>query len=230
MTKMTRRTWMTAAGMTSVAIGWAGGVMAQEHKDSNPRHFQDVSPRLLIQQRHLPNVELVTHEGKKVHFYDDLVKDKVVVINFMYARCEKVCPPITANLVKVQKILKDRIGQDIFMYSITLKPQEDTPQALKHYAETYHTGPGWTFLTGTPADIEVLRAALGFKYADPKEDADKSNHIGMVRIGNEPMMRWSACEGQARSQWIATTIRNEADIPLKGGVRELSTAAKGVQQ
>jgi protein SCO1/2 len=71
---------------------------------------------------------LTTHEGKKVKFYDDLIKDKIVIINFMYVKCEGTCPGTTANLVKVQKLLGDRVGKDIFMYSITLKPEEDTPR------------------------------------------------------------------------------------------------------
>src|SRR5215813_15393312 len=127
MSKMTRRIWLAAAGMTSVAIGLGGGALASDDKpENNPRHFTDVPPRELIQKWHLPNVELVTQDGKKVHFYDDLVKDKVVAINFMYARCEGICPTVTANLVRVQKLLGDRIGKDIFMYSITLNPDQDT--------------------------------------------------------------------------------------------------------
>jgi len=226
MSKMTRRTWLAAAGMTSVAIGLGGGALASDDKpENNPRHFTDVPPRELIQKWHLPNVELVTQDGKKVHFYDDLVKDKVVAINFIYTNCEKACPPIMANLVKVQKLLKDRVGRDIFMYSITLKPEEDGVKELKEYAETYHIGPGWLLLTGKPADVELLRASLGFKYRDAAEDADKSNHIGMVRIGNEPVMRWSACEGQARAEWIATTILREADVPFQGGAKPTTAAA-----
>ncbi len=224
MSKMTRRTWLAAAGMTSVAVGLGGSVLADDDA-ANPRHFKDVPPRELIQKWHLPNVELITQDGKKVHFYDDLVKDKIVVINFIYTHCKKSCPPIMANLVKVQKLLRDRVGNNIFMYSITLKPEEDSPKELKQYATTYGIGPGWLLLTGKPADVELLRASLGFKYRDPAEDSDKSNHIGMVRIGNEPMMRWSACEGEARAQWIATTILREADVPLQGGVKPVDTAA-----
>ncbi len=225
MEKMERRTWLAAVGVTSVAAGLAGRVMADEHRQENPRHFQNIPPRELIQRRHLPNVELITQEGKKVHFYDDLVKNKIVVLNFMYTHCEKVCPPIMMNLARVQKILHDRIGRDIFMYSISLKPEEDTPEVLNKYAKAIGVRPGWLLLTGNPEDVDSLRKSLGFTYRDPKEDADKSNHIGMVRVGNEPMMRWSACEGQARAEWIATVIRNEADDPLKGGVKRETTGS-----
>jgi len=215
MAKMTRRKWLASAGMTSVALGFGGSLVADDIKNqSTPeRHFQDIPARELIRMGHLPNVELITQTGKKVRFYDDLVKDKMVVINFMYTHCEKVCPPIMMNLARVQKMLNGRVGKDIFFYSITLKPEQDTPQELKKYAKEIGVGKGWYLLTGKPEDIEFLRKKLGFTYADPAEDADKSNHIGMLRLGNEPFMRWSACQGQARVEWIATMIQNETDLP-----------------
>src|SRR5262245_27327292 len=180
------------------------------------RHnYQNISPREIIRRAHFPNVGLVTHEGRKARFYDDLIKDKNVVINFMYAHCEKICPPVMANLARVQKRLRDRIGRDIFMYSITLKPEEDTPRALAEYARAFGIGPGWLLLTGKPADIELLRRALRFPNDDPAEDADKSNHIGNLRYGNEPAVRWAACPGQASADWIVTSILSEADGPKR---------------
>ncbi|HXQ71004.1 MAG TPA: SCO family protein [Pyrinomonadaceae bacterium] len=151
------------------------------------------TPRERLAERSFPNVTLTTHEGKKVKFYDDLLKDKIVLINFMYVKCEGTCPGTTANLVKVQQLLGDRIGKDIFIYSITLKPEEDTPKVLAAYAKAYKVKPGWQFLTGDPKDIELLRQKLGFIDRDPVRDANKSNHIGMLRWGNEPHTLWAGC-------------------------------------
>src|SRR6202521_2242307 len=155
MSRMTRRGWLAAAGSASAVVGSARRLLAaKEPSHIPPRGFQHIPPRELIRRRHLPNVELMTQDGKRVYFYDDLVKDKIVVINFMYAHCEKLCPTMTANLVRVQKILHDRIGHDIFMYSITLKPEEDSSQVLKEYADMHGTDPGWRILTGKPADFQ----------------------------------------------------------------------------
>lgn len=151
------------------------------------------TPRERLAERSFPNVTLTTHEGKKVKFYDDLLKDKIVLINFMYVKCEGTCPGTTANLVKVQQLLGDRVGKDIFMYSITLKPEEDTPKVLAAYAKAYKVKPGWQFLTGDPKDVELLRQKLGFIDRDPVRDANKSNHIGMLRWGNEPHTLWAGC-------------------------------------
>ena len=225
MSRMTRRKWLAAAGATTAAVG-AGAltgalpVLGQEATPKSKQHYdyQNTSPRVLLQRRHLPNVELITQDNKKVRFYDDLVKDKRVVIQFMFTRCQDICPVITHHLVDVQKMLADRVGTDIFFYSISLSPEEDSPRELKAFAKKHGTGPGWTFLTGKPEDILLLRKSLGFFYKNPKEDADRNNHSGMLMIGTEPLMRWAHCPGGSNPEWLATVIRTEMEATLTGTV------------
>jgi protein SCO1/2 len=61
---------------------------------------------------------------------------------------------------------------------------------LKTYAEIFDIGPGWSFLTGEPGDIELLRRRLGFTDPDPLLDADLETHIGLVKYGIEKLDRW----------------------------------------
>lgn len=194
-----RRKLFSMAAVAPLAGVLFGGESAQA--ETAP-----LSPREKIRQRYFPNVVLRTQDDKPVRFYDDLVKDKVVTINMFFAECEEICPLVIANLVKVQKLLGDKVGRDIFMLSISLKPQTDTPAALKSYAEMHGAGPGWTFLTGDPADVERLRRSLGFTNPDSRVDKDINQHIGNVRYGNEPLMLWGACPGQARPEWIVESI------------------------
>lgn len=202
MSTLTRRAWLETL---------RSGAGRNQPAQTGSSRFASKPPREVIRERHLPNVTLRTHDDRAVRFYDDLVKDRTVVINFMYARCEGVCPGITANLVRVQKILADRIGRDIFMYSITLKPEQDTPAVLAQYAGMYRTGPGWWFLTGAPDDLEMLRRKLGFVSPDPKVDADDAEHIGNVRYGNEARLLWAACPGLADPEFIVESIGWVAD-------------------
>jgi protein SCO1/2 len=234
MSRMTRRRWLAAAGATTAgAAGLAGAtsLLGQEPTPKSKQHydFKDISPRELIQKRHLPNVELITQDGKRVRFYDDLVKDKRVVIQFMFARCKDICPVITHHLAEVQRMLNGRVGQDIFFYSITLSPEEDSPRDLKAFAKKHGAGPGWTFLTGKPDDILHLRKSLGFFYNNPKEDADRNNHSGMLVVGTEPLMRWAMCQGGAKPEWIATVVRTEMDAPFEGAVAGLRQADPAVR-
>jgi len=137
---------------------------------------------------HFPNVELTTQDGKKVHFYDDLIKGKVVAINLIYTTCKYSCPLETARLVQLQKLMGDRMGKDIFFYSISIEPEHDTPEVLKDYADKYHVRPGWLFLTGKPADIKLLSHKLGLDSLPTIDDPD--GHTPHLLMGNEATGLW----------------------------------------
>ncbi len=148
-----------------------------------------LSGRELMRNRYFPNFELTTSKGEKVRFYDDLLKDKIVILNMMYARCDGVCPITTSNLKVVRKILRQEINHDIF-----ISKMHDI------------VDPQWLFLTGKPDEVEILRHKVGFSDPDPNVDRDKSRHSGMVRYGNEPLSIWGSCQGSAEPSWIAQEI------------------------
>jgi protein SCO1/2 len=135
---------------------------------------------------YFPDISLVNQDGKKLRFYDDMIKGKVVLINFIYATCHDACPLETAKLRQVQEALGERVGREIFMYSITITPEHDTPAVLKAYAEKFKVGPGWQFLTGKEADITLLRKKLGL-YGDGEERKD---HTMSLIVGNEATGQW----------------------------------------
>lgn len=175
---------------------------------ARPQFAARLPGREVLRRRSFPNVVLTTHEGKRVKFYDDLLKDKIVILNLMYAECNGICPTTTANLKRVQQILRAEVARDIFIYSMTLKPEDDTPAKLRDYARTHGIrGPGWLFLTGAPDEVDLLRHRLGFADPDPEVDRDKSRHSGMLRYGNEPMAIWGTCQGSAEPEWIAQEVQ-----------------------
>ncbi len=166
------------------------------------------APRGAARASALPNVTLYTHEGKAVRFYDDLIRGRVVAINMMYAQCAGICPLGTSNLLRVQAMLGERAGREVFLYSITLRPGQDTPRGLKLYAERHGVGPGWQFLTGEPADIRLLRYRLGFYDRDADIDAVDETHTAMVRIGNDASRRWTMAPVLAEPRQILATINH----------------------
>jgi protein SCO1/2 len=155
---------------------------------------------------HFPNVELVTQDGKKVRFYDDLIKGKVVALELIYTTCKYNCPLETARLVQLQKLLGDRMGKDVFFYSITIEPEHDTPEVLKAYAEKYHVGPGWLFLTGKPDDIKLISKRLGLDKLPNGNDPD--GHMPSLLIGNEATGIWMRNSALDNTKFIALKIQN----------------------
>lgn len=158
---------------------------------------------------YFPNVPLTTQDGTTVRFYDDLLKGKTVVIELFYTHCVDSCPLETARLAQVQKMLGDRMGKDVFFYSISIDPRMDTPQALKDYAEKYHVGPGWLFLTGKKEDIDLVARKLGL-YFDPGLNRD--GHTVDLMLGNEPSGQWMKNSATDNARFLTVLINQYMNI------------------
>lgn len=137
--------------------------------------------------KNYPNVPLINQDGKTLRFYNDVIKGKVVTINFMFTSCGDSCPLETAKLREVQKRLGDHAGKNVFMYSITVDPDRDTPEALKAYMKKFDVGPGWQFLTGKKKDIDLIRKRLGM-YVEGEDEL--SDHAINFVLGSEETGRW----------------------------------------
>jgi len=191
MTTKTKDNYQTPGGINALLLGFlallvlfaAPAVFAQVDPSSDPRLGGNQWG-----SQYFPNVELKTHTGETVRFFDDLIKDKVVVINFIYTECPDACPLETARLTEVYEILGNRVGDDVFFYSISIDPETDTPEVLADYANRYQTGPGWLFLTGVSEEIELLRRKLGL-YIDEINKDPKDHNLSMI-IGNQRSGRW----------------------------------------
>ena len=164
---------------------------------------------------YFPNVELVTQDGRKVRFYDDVLKGKVVAINFIYTKCPDVCPLDTAALRRVQKLLGPRMGRDVHFYSISLDPKNDTPTALKKYMRTFDVGPGWTFLTGRPQDLALIQNKFGIK---PVSAGMLTAHDTRYVLGNEPIARWLKRTPHDNPHVLAHILTN--DLAKPGTIRD----------
>ncbi len=174
-TRITANTWCVLAtrvllvGMLSLA--GTGSATAASPRD--PGYF--------------PNAPLVNQDGETLRFYDDVIKGKVVTINFMFTSCGDSCPMETAKLRKVQEMLGGHAGKDVYMYSITVDPERDTPAALKAYMQKFNVGPGWQFLTGKKEDIDLIRKKLAM-YNDDEDEL--SDHAINFVLGNEATGQW----------------------------------------
>jgi protein SCO1/2 len=155
---------------------------------------------------YFPNVVLTTQDGKRVHFWDDLIKDKKVVINFFYTECGHNCPLETAKLAQVHRLLGDRMGRDIFFYSISIDPARDSPKVLKRYAQRFEAGPGWLFLTGRKADVELVRAKLGLAAAPGQNEL--TDHSATLTIGDAATGQWIRDAATADPRFIAIMVRD----------------------
>jgi protein SCO1 len=182
-------------GLVGAVAGSTLGSLVSGHEPGDGGRVTGGSGR----RSRLPNVLLRTHEGALVRFYDDLIKGKTVLINFMYTACKDDCPLTMATLARVQRGLGPRSGRDVFIYSITVDPERDTPEVLDRYAKAFGAKRGWLFLTGTPGDVKRLRSGFG---DDPDLPPGKSDHLNLLSMGVEPLARWSGCPTWTTPQTI----------------------------
>lgn len=151
--------------------------------------------------KYFPNVVVMTHTGRKAWFYDDLIKGKIVGINFMSVKSEEQFP-ITQNLAKVQELVGDKLGRGTFMVSITTDPEHDSPAVLEAFAKKHGAQEGWIFVTGKPSDMQALYQKLGAHGG--YEGTGVNHHVW--RYGNEPYARWAASHAMALPHQLAQRL------------------------
>ena len=153
-------------------------------------------------EKYFTDVELINQDGQKMHFYSDVLKNKVVVINAFFSTCTSVCPPMNRNLEKIQDALGGRLGKDVFLVSISVDPETDTPTRLKEYSRRFHARPGWMFLTGKKENVDWALYKLG-QYVETKGD-----HSTIIIIGNEPKGLWKKALGLAKSEELVRIVED----------------------
>ena len=164
----------------------------------------------------IPDVELLDQDGHAVHFYTDLVKGKVVVVNFIFTTCTTICPPLGATFARVQKDLGERTGRDVQFISISVDPATDTPERMKAWGAKFHAGPGWTFVTGDKPAINELLKALGAGVARPED------HTPFVLIGNDARGTWRRAYGLVKPSQLVQLISDAADGKVAQTTKEAS--------
>lgn len=147
---------------------------------------------------------LTSHTGDKLKFYSDILEGRTVIISFMFTSCEDACPLINATLQRVQERLKDRMGKDIFIVSITVDPKVDTAAVLAEYRKQYKAGAGWMFITGTEKNIETVSNKMGQVF-------EKEAHLTALLVGNTKSARWRKIPANLSDAIIASQVKDIAD-------------------
>ena len=175
------------------------------HKDSHQQKkkastFIKLPTGENAQRKYFTNSELVTQNDEVVRFYDDVLKDKVVLINFIYTHCKNACPMNSQIFSAIQGLLGDKMGTRVKLVSISVDPVRDTPAALREFSEKYSPGEGWKFLTGEKKNIVTVMRKLG------PYDPDFEGHSPMYIMGNVKTGHWKRMRGNVSPENIVKFI------------------------
>ena len=174
----------------------AGGQTARRASVSNASGLTSNGKLIEIDKTRilLPDAKMFNQQGKQVRFYTDLIKDKIVLLSFIYTSCTNVCLMQGENLARVQAQLGARLGKDVFLISVSMDPQTDTPQKLKYWGRAFGARPGWTLVSSNLAEMnEMLKAFTG------NSPGQKEMHASAVFIGNDRTGVWLTADGQAEA-------------------------------
>lgn len=162
---------------------------------------------------YFPNVAVLTHTGRRARFHEDLLRDRIVLIHFL-SDVAAEHDTVSENLARAQALLGDRMGREVFFYSIATDAERDTPRRLAELAERHGAGPGWLFLTGEPDDLEMLKGRF-YVHDTGHSAAHAANHHaapvqdcarGLLRYGNPSLGLWGGVPAQADPRWIAERL------------------------
>lgn len=137
-----------------------------------------------VARDYFTDLPLLTHDGQEVRFFSDVLKDRVVLISSFFTHCEGITPRQNQVLLRLQQMLGESLGRDVFFVSITVDPERDTPEKLQEYVQGFETRPGWIFLTGKPENVDRVNHKLG-QYLEDLEE-----HKGTYMLGNVNTTLW----------------------------------------
>ncbi|HKR13936.1 MAG TPA: SCO family protein [Pyrinomonadaceae bacterium] len=150
----------------------------------------------------IPDLVVRDQEGRKVRFYSDLIKDKVVVLSFFYTSCIYVCTTQGQTFSGLQSLLGDRLGKSVFLISVSTDPAHDTPAQLKAWGKRYGIQPGWTLVTGDVSEMNKL--LLPFT-GNP---AGAGMHLPTTFIGNTKTGAWISASGVFAPEDVLNALNN----------------------
>lgn len=157
-----------------------------------------------ISSMRIPDVTVQDQNGKSLNFYTDLVKGKVVAINFVFTTCTTICPPLTATFRRVQQQLAEQ-KSPVQLISISVDPAIDTPERLRDFAAKFKVESGWAFVTGNTSDINSLLQQLGVAVTN------KNDHTPMILIGNDASGYWTRAYGLSSPTSLVKLITEAAN-------------------
>jgi protein SCO1 len=199
---MKDRRQVITAGAGALALGAVGVPLSATVGETGAESCE--RPARGPDARHFPNHVVITHEGSRALFYDDLLVGKTVVLHCMSIATEPVYRT-AEKLARVQQLVGDRLGRDLFFYSLTTDPERDTPMVLRDFAVRHGAGPGWLFLTGETAVMHELRDRL-FQGGAHVHDGEPGCSMALMRYGNAAVGLWGSVPARSDPQWIAQRL------------------------
>ncbi|WP_231433800.1 MULTISPECIES: SCO family protein [unclassified Chryseobacterium] len=144
----------------------------------------------------VPDFKLTNQNNKQITNKDMI--GKVYLVEFFFSKCPTICPVMNTNM----RAIEDEISSPKFgIISISIDPENDTPELLKNHAEKIGAkSPNWHFLTGDRGYIGKIADQFDIYVGDQEDESENLNHSGMIALVDQ--------EGNVRCRY------NEQNMPI----------------
>jgi len=170
-----------------------------------PRRAAAAEPSPTGARKYFSDAKLIKHDGKVMRFYGDLIQGRSVVIDTFFTTCTSICPRLNKRMAEIQAWLGDRLGKDVYLISISVDPEHDTPPRLVQYAKRSHARAGWYFLTGPRQNVDFVLRKLGH-FVDSPDD-----HTSIFLVGNDRTELWKKVQGFANAKDVIAVVQSVVD-------------------
>lgn len=150
----------------------------------------------------VPDIEVVNQDGQHVRFNSQVVEGRIAIVTGFFTTCSSMCPITQEKLSQVARLLGPRLGKDVVIVSVSVDAENDTPTRMKDWAEKFHTGPGWTLLSGNRAEVDTLLKSLGL-FVELRQRHQSFLMIGSAATGWVRVSSWTASEKLA---WLTESM------------------------
>lgn len=176
---------LAALGMLGASAFAASPLLAEpsDPHAAHGRHMHAGSGASATTVR-FPMADLVDSNGHPFRFDPAAFGASVVLIDFVYTTCTTICPVLTATMAAAQRRLAEHLGDQVVLVSVSVDPTTDTPEKLSAYAQRFHAGEHWRWLTGRKGQVDRVLRAFGLTTGAPEE------HPPVMLVGRPTENRW----------------------------------------
>jgi len=189
-----------AAGVAAPAVSLAEAAATPQAGPTNEAAAEEKA------RKYFTDLEVIDQNGRKLRFYSDVLKGRVVLINFIFTNCPDACPMVTHKLMQVRNLMVPAIKDDVWFISVSVDPERDTPEAMKEFAQKQGVDESrWLFLTGDKKNLEFIVKRLG-QYTQEVEA-----HSTLMLAGNDRTRHWTRVMPMVPPEGVAQQLRALAE-------------------
>ena len=153
-------------------------------------------------RNYFTDTEVLDQNGNKLRFYTDVLRNRVVLISFIFTNCDYACPMQAQKLKQTRALMVPAIKDEVWFVTLSVDPERDTPAAMKQFAEKQGLDESrWLFLTGKKENVDFLVKRLG-QYTENVEA-----HTTLMLAGNDRTRHWTRVLPMVPPDGIAQQMR-----------------------